>query len=264
MSLSPRRVASPPRSGPRRVVPHLCRRVLRPGLVALAALLFLGVSAGVAQASSKVGVSPAAFTLTEGTSTDIQFTLDAPIIVPLGASPTVTLTFTPADPSRFTFSPSTIDWNANEWSQVRTLHVTAVLDGIYDASNTDVVNVATASGALYYNGFTTSFTVTLNDVDPPPTTTTVLATTTVPATPTTTAASTTTTAQTPPHAATTTSTTTPAPVPPTTAISVDPAHQQLPATGAPLAAETLLGAATTAAGLALTARVRRRRTRAPD
>ena len=165
--------------------------------------------------------------------------------------PNVTLTFTPADPSRLSFSPPTIEWTPSEWFQPRTLQVTAVHDGIHDVSNTDVVQVTTTSDAEYYSGFVTSFTVVITDIDPAPTTTTT--TTTAPTTSTTTGPTSTT--------ARTTSTTARA-VTTTTVLAVAPGNGNgsLPATGAPVENAFVAGAVTLIAGLLLL-RPKRRRSR---
>ena len=145
----------------------------------------LAAQTGVAYAAGKVSPAPASSGVTEGQSYDVDFTLNAPIIVPMGSpDPDVTLSFTPADPSRLSFSPSTIEWDPTQWFETRTLQVTAVHDGVYDASNTDVVQVTATSGSVYYNGYNTSFTVMITDIDPAPTTTTTAPPTTTTVAPT--------------------------------------------------------------------------------
>ena len=248
--------------------------VTRAALAVLVLGAGIAAQAGVAYAAGKVSPSPASAGVTEGQSYDVDFTLNAPIIVPMGSSdPDVTLSFTPTDPSRLSFSPSTIEWDPTQWFETRTLQVTAVHDGIYDASNTDVVQVTATSGPVYYNGYNTSFTATINDIDPVPTTTTTTSpTTTAPATtPTTLPISTTSAA--PPTAGdpttttagTTTSTTRPAvnttgATTTTTAIAVLPDHGELPATGVPVE-NTLIGAGTLFGAGLLLLRPRRSRPR---
>ena len=211
----------------------------------------IAVQAGVAFASGRVSPSPASSGVTEGQSYNVVFTLDEPIIAPMGSpDPNVTLTFTPADPSRLSLSPPTIEWTPSEWFPPRTLQVTAVHDGIHDVSNTDVVQVTTTSGSEYYSGFVTSFTVVITDVDPTPTTTTTTTTATTTAS---TTGPTSTTAR-------TTSTTTRA-VTTTTVLAVDPGTGSLPATGAPIENAFVAGVVTLIAGLLLL-RPRRARSRA--
>ena len=188
----------------------------------------IAVQASAAYAVGRVSPAPASSTVTEGQSYDVVFTLDAPIIAISDPDPNVTLSLTPDDPSRLTLSPTTVEWDASEWFQPRTLHVTAVADGIHDLSNTDVVHVATTSESEYYSGFATSFTVNITDIDPAPTTTTTVAATTTPATTTLPTATTTRTRLAPP------TTVTNPPISTTTMLVVAPAQGELPATGAPI------------------------------
>ena len=219
-------------------------RVARLSLAVL--ILVGGVAAhtGVAYAAGRVSPSPATSGVTEGQSYDVVFTLDAPIIAPMGdPNPSVTLTFTPQDPSRLSFSPPTIEWDASAWFQTRTLQVTAVHDGIHDASNVDVVQVTATSDAEYYSNYTTSFTVNITDIDPgPPTTTT---TTTTPSTTTSTAIPTTTSLGAGTTIMPTTTSTS------TTLVAVAPDQGSLPATGAPLGSAAVVGGAFVVTGLLL-------------
>jgi hypothetical protein len=211
-------------------------------------MLVLGVAlwlqSGTAFAA-KVNPAPASTSVTEGQSFNVTFTLDNPIINPPSSTdPNVTLSFTPDDPSRLSFSPATVQWTPSQWFQSRTVQVTAIADGVHDLTDTDVVHVTAAGDSPYYSGYTTTFTAVIADLDPAPTTT-------APATtvaPTLVALPTTTLVVVDPLPSTVT-TTTPTP---TTAIAVAPANDALPATGAPIES-TLLGATLAlAAGIALT------------
>jgi hypothetical protein len=204
---------------------------------------------GVAFAAGKVSPAPQTFGVTEGNVQDVVFTLDAPIIGPGPGPADVTLSFTPSDPSRISVSPSTLHWDASEWPQPRTLHVTAIHDGVHDASNTVTVQVLTTSASAYYSGYTTSITATIGDIDPAPTTTTV---TTAPPSTTTLARATT-------VVVTDVLPTTGAAGPPSSGV-----RSQLAMTGAAAATSTLVGAACLAIGALLLAAARPGRRRRTD
>jgi hypothetical protein len=178
---------------------------------------FVLLAAGPAYAAGKVAPNPRTFTVSEGGLQNVVFTLDAPIIA-MSPNPTVVLTFTIDDPTRLSLSPTTLVWQTTEWTQPRTLQVSALLDGIHDLSNSVTVHVTTASASAYYDNYTTSFTATITDIDPPPTTTTVAttSTTTTPAVTTTTVAPTTTVVPRPTVSPTTAAV---APTPPSTGVS---------------------------------------------
>ena len=216
-------------------------------MLALATLAIVG-TAGAAFAVGRVSPAPATFTMTEGSGVPqtVTFTLQEPIIA-MSPNPHVTLSFTIDDPARISLSPPTLDWDASQWPEPRTLQVTALHDGIDDASDTVTVHVLTTSASEFYDGYTTAFTVTLVDPDaPPPTTTTT----------TTTAAPTSTTAATTPTTAT-----------PSSAAPGDAAgagtQPQLAMTGATTARSTLVGAACVAGGALLLAGAARSRHRRP-
>ena len=136
------------------------------------AFVVVAVTALTAGTAFALKVQPNAATvhLTEGTETTVQFTLDEPIIAPT-PSPNVTLDFTVDDPTRVSLDTSSLVWQDNEWFQTRTIYVTAIHDGVHDSSGTVTVHATATSASEYYNGFSTSFTVQITDIDPAPTTT---------------------------------------------------------------------------------------------
>jgi hypothetical protein len=231
-----------------------CRNTDRRRVAQATAALFVLVGAlllltGTAFAA-KVNPTPTPSSVTEGQSYNVAFTLDNPIISPMGSlDPNVTLSFAADDPSRLSFSPSTIQWTPSSWFQTRNLQVTAIADGVHDATDTDVVHVTATSDSVYYSGYTTSFTAVITDLDPAPTTTAPAPTSTI--APTTTAAPTTTLVDV--HSLPSFFTTTTAPP----AIAVAPATGALPATGAPIESTLVGGVIALAAGLALTRSKRR-------
>lgn len=159
---------------------RLSSRVRRGGQIALVALIAVFAVVAAAESSSatspKIAPNPSAVTLTEGQSHDVQFTLDAPIIAPVGRTPDVTINFTVSDPSRVTLSANSLTWTAPEWFQVRTLTLHALHDGVHDASNSVTLQYVAVSDSAYYSGFTGAVTVTINDIDAATTTTTTTAT----------------------------------------------------------------------------------------
>ncbi|HYL51464.1 MAG TPA: hypothetical protein VEZ15_05805 [Acidimicrobiia bacterium] len=177
---------------------RLSNRVRRGRQIALVALIAVFAVVAAAESSSatssKIAPNPSAVTLTEGQSHDVQFTLDAPIIAPVGGTPDVTINFTVSDPSRVTLSANSLTWTAPEWFQVRTLTLHALHDGVHDASNSVTLQYVAVSDSAYYSGFTGAVTVTINDIDAAPTTTTTTTTTATSSTTSTTVATTTSTA----------------------------------------------------------------------
>ncbi len=148
---------------------------------------------GGAAYAQKIGPSANPLTLTEGQSQGVQFVLDEPIIAP-SPNPDVTINFTVDDPSRVSLSNASLEWPYNEWYQPRSLTVSALHDGVHDVANTVVVHFVAVSASQYFNGYSGSLSVTINDIDPAPTTTTApTASTTVSSSTTSTAASTTST-----------------------------------------------------------------------
>lgn len=128
------------------------------------------VVAGPAGAA-KIDPAPVTNTVTEGSSYDVVFRLDSPIIA-MTPDPTVVVTLTVGDPSRVALSTTSVEWAASEWFQTRTVTVDVLADGVHNTSNEVVVSGATTSASEYYDGFTPSFTVSITDADPapPPTT----------------------------------------------------------------------------------------------
>ncbi len=137
-------------------------------VLSVAAVLFVAEPAF----AGKIDPTPTSFAIDEGTTQDVDFVLDEPIIA-ISGDTGVTLSFTADDPSRVSFSPSTLRWEQAEWAQHRVVTVTAVADGTHNDTNTVVVTAEAATGSEYYYNYQTTFTLTLADLDPAPTTTTV-------------------------------------------------------------------------------------------
>jgi hypothetical protein len=152
--------------------PRLPRWIARAGGGVIVLIAVFGSSISAAGAA-KVNPSPLTVSVAEGDSQVVTITLDEPIIAPGPDPAVVTLAFTVDDPSRVSLSTSSLVWAASEWAQPRQLTVSATLDGVYNASGTVTLDGVVSSNSEYYDGFTTSITVSIADADPAPTTTTV-------------------------------------------------------------------------------------------
>ena len=75
----------------------------------------------------------------------MNFTLDAPIICPFG-SPTcdVVLPLTVSDPARVLLSASSLTWADTDWAQTRSVTLTWLDDGVYNAGS-DTVTLSTTA-----------------------------------------------------------------------------------------------------------------------
>jgi len=116
----------------------------------------------------RVGFTPASVTVSEGAGVQtIQVRLDAPIIIsdPEYPQPHLVIGLVSDNPSRVTVSTSAVNYNAHEWSQVRTFTITPVDNGLNDGDATVHVNAVVISGSEYYDGFTTNLPVNVVDND---------------------------------------------------------------------------------------------------
>src|SRR5262249_9669049 len=117
--------------------------------------------------AAKVDATPSATSPAEGSSFDVVLRLDAPIIA-LTPDPTVRIDFTVADPTRLALSTTSVEWAAAEWTETRTITVDVLADGLHAASNDVTVQGTPPPESDYYDGFVTSFSVSIADVDPAP------------------------------------------------------------------------------------------------
>ena len=138
-------------------------------IILLTALVFVPTKPSLAT-SNKVTANPSSVTVTEGASQQVDIRLTQPIICPTlpdGEVCRVDLTFTDSDPAMVSFSSPTITFLANEWSQTKTITVNATHDFIHSP---DIITTATitASGtAPFYTDSTSSFNVTVHNIDDP-------------------------------------------------------------------------------------------------
>jgi hypothetical protein len=120
-----------------------------------------------ANATPKITATPASFSLQEGTSATTTIALTEPIIC-LGSPCQVSLAFSSSDPSLVTFSPSTLTWLRNDWSQSRTLTITALADHTYKGNQSISVSATAASESEFYSGFMINVSVSTIEIDRSP------------------------------------------------------------------------------------------------
>lgn len=156
----------------------------------VALLTVMGMSVMAADPSQainpKINVSPSAFTLSEGGTTQISATLDEPILCPSNPSLpcSVILNFAASVPSGISLSNSSIEWTQAGWSQTKSLTVTITDPSLFTNNHVFHLVAVADSGSEYYSGFSVDIAVTVA-VTQTTTTTTILSTTTTAATTTT-------------------------------------------------------------------------------
>ncbi len=123
--------------------------------------------------AARLGFTPVSVNVSENAGAQtIQVRLDSPILVsdPEYPQPHLVISLTSDNPGRVSISPSAVTYNTNEWSQYKTFTVTPVDNGVTDGDVVVHVNATVVSGSEYYDGFTTSLSVTVfddEDVTPP-------------------------------------------------------------------------------------------------
>lgn len=130
-----------------------------------------------AHAAGKISMTPTGLNLVETQSTSVEVKLDAPLVGP--GTPYLHINITASDPSRVSIDSTPVDYAPLEWSQAKHFTITALDDGVHNASNTVTITFTADSSSLYYNLYTGSFVLSLTDInpapDPVPTTTTTSA-----------------------------------------------------------------------------------------
>jgi len=137
----------------------------------VAIVLVLSISAfydvAPANAVARISSAPTTLTLPEGSSAITTIALDEPIVCP-GLPCQVSLTFRSSDPSLVTFSPSTLTWLSTDWSQTRTLTVSALADQKYRGNQSISVSATAVSTSAYYSGFVLNIPVSTIESDRSP------------------------------------------------------------------------------------------------
>ncbi|MCX6727551.1 MAG: hypothetical protein NTX11_01935 [Candidatus Saccharibacteria bacterium] len=138
----------------------------------LFALLVFGFSmmalSAHAFAAGKVSLTPGSLSLTETHSTSVQVRLDNPIIGP-GPDPAFFhLNLTSSDPSRVSITPNPIDYTSADWFSIKTFTVTALNDGVHNASNNVTISFLVDSDSVYYKNYSGNFVISITDINPAP------------------------------------------------------------------------------------------------
>lgn len=132
------------------------RLALAAFFVAVLTLVPLSASASV----PKIEATPSSSSLTPGQSVAVNFVLDNPIVCATNPCD-VTLDFAGAQTLGLTASPSSVNWTANQWPQVRT--ITFTLDANTPATYPEavVLRAIAQSNSEYYRAFAVDVTINL-------------------------------------------------------------------------------------------------------
>lgn len=130
-----------------------------------------------AYAVDKVILTPTATVLSETQSTTVQVQLAEPIAGP--GSTFVDVNITASDPSRVSISPNPVEYTVGDWFQTKTFTITALDDGIHNASNTVTISFLIDSDSEFYAAYNGSFVLSITDVNPAPVVQSAITTTNV-------------------------------------------------------------------------------------
>ena len=127
----------------------------------------------------RINVSPSAFTLSEGGTTQISATLDEPILCPSNPSLpcSVILNFAASVPSGISLSNSSLEWTQAEWTQEKTFTVSMTDPSLFTNNQVFHLVAVANSGSEYYSGFSVDIAVTIAVTQTTTTTTTPTTTT---------------------------------------------------------------------------------------
>lgn len=141
------------------------RLALTAFFIAVLTLVPISASASV----PRIEATPSSSSLAPGQSVAVNFVLDEPIICVSGTCD-VTLDFTSAQTLGLTASPTSVNWPANQWQQVRT--ITFTLDANTPATHPQavVLRAVAQSNSEYYRAFAVDVTINLVVPDIRPTT----------------------------------------------------------------------------------------------
>lgn len=142
------------------------RLALAAFFVAVLTLIPLSASASV----GKISVNPDTASISLGQTVTAVFTLNAPIICPQqSVTCDVTLTFTTPQSLGVSESTTTLNWAANQWSEVRMIQFTLVSNTQASYPQPVVYRAVAQSDSVYYQGFAVSVTLNLDVPDTRPT-----------------------------------------------------------------------------------------------
>lgn len=129
-------------------------------------VLFIYILTPHVHAASKVTLTPDVTTISENQSLTVQVVLAEPIIGPGPDQPFFHLNLTSSDPSRVTISPNPLDYESNEWMQIKTFTITVLNDNIYNSNNNITISFIVDSDSEYYDNFSGSFVLSIVDLSP--------------------------------------------------------------------------------------------------
>ena len=142
------------------------RLALAAFFVAVLTLIPLSASASV----GKISVNPDTASISLGQTATAVFTLNAPIICPQqSVNCDVTLSFTTPQSLGVSESTTTLNWAANQWSEVRMIQFTLVSNTQASYPQPVVYRAVAQSDSVYYQGFAVSVTLNLDVPDTRPT-----------------------------------------------------------------------------------------------
>jgi len=119
-------------------------------------------------AASRVSLAPASLTLAETQSTTVQVSLDSPIVSP-GPDPAFFhLNLTSSDPTRVSITPNPVEYTSADWFATKTFTVTALDDGVHNASSNVTISFLVDSDSEYYDQFSGNFVLSITDINPAP------------------------------------------------------------------------------------------------
>jgi len=125
------------------------------------------LNAAPASALPRISSTPSTISLQEGNSTTTSIALNQPIICPTSPCQ-LSLTFTSSDATLVSVTPSTLTWLDTEWSQTRTLTISAISDRTYRGNQSISLSATAVSASEYYSGFQVSISVSTIEIDRSP------------------------------------------------------------------------------------------------
>jgi len=124
-------------------------------------------TAGLVEVGDRIGFDSNTPEIYEGSTQDIEVTLEESIIVPPGGLAEVEITITSSDTDRVTVSPSVITFIEDEWHHTKIITITAVDESILYPSDDRLVylSYSVVTDSELYAGFERILPVTITDND---------------------------------------------------------------------------------------------------
>lgn len=116
----------------------------------------------------KISSNNAAVSINPGNGENATITLDAPMVCPQGTLVCqVTIDFSNAFPAGITVNPSSITWDASQWSEPRTLNLAVDLGSTLTLGSSFTSTATATSASEYYNGYLMDEVITIPDPNAP-------------------------------------------------------------------------------------------------